>query len=90
MIDRLEVELFGQPAGELRISGPLRSPEHWAAFPDAAGYRKAYVLDRVQSLATAMLDALAGVGAGIVDQGGDEARMRRVMDAIADNIQGRR
>ena len=89
MIDRLEVELFGQPAGELRISGPLRSPEDWS-FANAAGYRKAYVLDRVQSLATVMLDALSGVGAGIVDQGGDEARMRRVMDAIADNIQGRR
>ena len=55
MIDRLEVELFGQSAGELRISGPLRSPEDWAAFADAAGYR-------------------------------DEARMRRVMDAIAHNV----
>lgn len=30
MIDRLEVELFGEPAGELRISGPLRSPEDWS------------------------------------------------------------
>ena len=29
MIERLEVELFGQPAGELAISGPLRSPEDW-------------------------------------------------------------
>ena len=29
MIERLEVELFGQPAGTLEISGPLRSPEDW-------------------------------------------------------------
>src|SRR3546814_20619407 len=26
MIERLEVELFGQPVGTLAISGPLRSP----------------------------------------------------------------
>ena len=29
MIERLEVELFGQAAGTLEISGPLRSPEDW-------------------------------------------------------------
>ena len=29
MIERLEVELFGLPAGTLEISGPLRSPENW-------------------------------------------------------------
>lgn len=27
--NRLEVELFGRPAGEIAISGPLRSPEEW-------------------------------------------------------------
>lgn len=29
MIDRLDVELFGRPAGELSIAGELRSPEDW-------------------------------------------------------------
>ncbi|TWT21099.1 type II toxin-antitoxin system HipA family toxin [Luteimonas marina] len=29
MIERLDVELFGQPAGMLEISGPLRRPEDW-------------------------------------------------------------
>src|SRR5690606_20244792 len=29
MIERLEVELFGRPAGGLVISGPLRNPEDW-------------------------------------------------------------
>lgn len=34
MIDRLEVELFGQPAGVLAISGTLRSPEDWTFIYD--------------------------------------------------------
>ncbi|TMN24162.1 type II toxin-antitoxin system HipA family toxin [Pseudoxanthomonas sp. X-1] len=29
MSNRLEVELFGRPAGTIAISGPLRSPEDW-------------------------------------------------------------
>lgn len=85
LVDRSPAMRIGRAARIDRIGA-----EDWSAFADAAGYRKAYVLDRVQSLATAMLDALAGVGAGIVDQGGDEARVRRVMNEIADNIQGRR
>ncbi|HEY4530682.1 MAG TPA: type II toxin-antitoxin system HipA family toxin [Luteimonas sp.] len=36
MIDRLEVELFGQPAGVLSISGTLRSPEDWTFRYDGA------------------------------------------------------
>lgn len=36
MIDHLDVELFGQPIGELSIAGPLRGPEDWAfAYRDA-------------------------------------------------------
>lgn len=36
MNNRLEVELFGQPVGEIAVSGPLRSPEDWtfAYLPD--------------------------------------------------------
>lgn len=40
MIERLEVELFGLPAGDLAISGPLRSPEDWT-FTYHEGYVRA-------------------------------------------------
>ena len=57
----------------------------WAAFAEAAGYRKPYVLQRVRSLATAVLACLAEVGQGIVQQGGDPVRVERVMAAIEGN-----
>jgi serine/threonine-protein kinase HipA len=55
------------------------------AFAAAAGYRGAYVLQRVQALAEAILQRLPYTGAGIVAQGADPARVSRVMDAIATN-----
>ncbi|MFA7487200.1 MAG: type II toxin-antitoxin system HipA family toxin [Lysobacteraceae bacterium] len=57
----------------------------WAAFAEAAGYRKPYVLQRVRSLAAAILDCLAEVGRRIVQQGGDPERVQRVMAAIEGN-----
>ena len=57
----------------------------WAAFAGAAGYRKPYVLQRVRSLAAAVLGCLAEVGHGIVQQGGDPGRVERVMAAIEGN-----
>ena len=57
----------------------------WAAFAEAAGYRKPYVLQRVRSLAAAILDCLAKVGRRIVQQGGDPERVQRVMAAIEGN-----
>lgn len=49
MIDRLEVELFGQPAGMLAISGALRSPEDWSFR-----YRAAYVESGAPALSVTM------------------------------------
>ena len=37
MIERLDVELFGEPVGRLGIAGPLRSPEDWT-FAYRAGH----------------------------------------------------
>lgn len=49
MIERLEVELFGQSAGTLEISGPLRSPEDWAFT-----YHEAYVHSGAPALSVTM------------------------------------
>lgn len=57
----------------------------WAAFAVAAGYRKPYVLQRVRSLAAAVLGSLAEVGHGIVQQGGDPGHVECVMAAIEGN-----
>ena len=59
--------------------------EDWAAFADAAGYRKSYVIDRVRSLADTILGCLAEVGYGLAEQGADQARVERVMAAISTN-----
>lgn len=73
----------------MRIGGAARidriGVEDWAAFADAAGYRKPYVMDRVRSLAGRILECLAEVGSGIVEQGGDPERVERVMAAIEGN-----
>ena len=49
MTERLEVELFGQSAGTLEISGPLRSPEDWAFT-----YHQAYVRAGAPALSVTM------------------------------------
>src|SRR3546814_3984595 len=59
--------------------------DDWADFAEAAGYRKAYVLERVQSLAGKVLACLPEAGDGILEQGGDPSRVERVMVAIAGN-----
>jgi len=69
--------------GAARIDGICA--EDWIAFARAARYGTRYVLERVQSLADAVLACMAEVGAGIVAQGGAPARVARVVDVIADN-----
>src|SRR3546814_14764709 len=59
--------------------------DDWADFAEAAGYRKAYVLERVQSLAGKVLACLPEAGDGILEQGGDPSRVERVMVAIGGN-----
>src|SRR3546814_7285727 len=49
MIERLEVELFGQPVGALAISGPLRSPEDWTF-----AYRRDYLQSGAPALSVTM------------------------------------
>lgn len=49
MIERLEVELFGQPVGTLEISGALRSPEDWAFT-----YHAAYARSEAPALSVTM------------------------------------
>src|SRR3546814_11923350 len=49
MIERLEVELFGQPVGTLAISGPLRSPEAWTF-----AYRRDYLQSGAPALSVTM------------------------------------
>lgn len=59
--------------------------EDWVAFARAARYGPGFVLEGVRSLADAVLGCLDEVGAGIVDQGGDPARVARIMDVIRVN-----
>ena len=81
LVDRAPAMRIGQAARIDQVS-----EDDWAAFAAAAGYRKAYVLDRVQSLAGTILERLATVGQGIVEQGGDPTRVARVVAAIEENI----
>jgi serine/threonine-protein kinase HipA len=66
-----------------RIDAVARSD--WAAFARASGYRAAYVLDRVQSLAEAVTGNLEEVGDTLVAQGGDPGHVERVAAAIGRN-----
>lgn len=60
--------------------------DDWRAFARQAGYAPRFVLGRVAELADAILDRLPATGAGVVEQGGDETRIRRASDVIADNV----
>ena len=80
LLDRTPAMRIGDAARIDRVSA-----DDWAAFAMAAGYRKPYVRDRVRSLAALILERLADVGAGVVEQGGDPACVERVMAAIAGN-----
>ena len=57
----------------------------WAAFADAARYRRSYVLQRVRTLADKVLTCLPEAVGVIVEQGGDAARLERVRAVVADN-----
>jgi serine/threonine-protein kinase HipA len=57
----------------------------WRAFASAARFGPGFVLKRIRSLADAVLAALPTVGASIREQGGDELRVARVIEAIVDN-----
>lgn len=70
--------------GDAQRIDRIRRPD-LLEFARATGYRGAYVLQRVQALAEAILQRLPDTGAGIVAQGADPARVSRVMDAIATN-----
>lgn len=59
--------------------------DDWRTFARAARFGPGYVLNRVQALADALLAALPVVAAGIVEQGGDQRRVARVVEAIAHN-----
>src|SRR3546814_4890487 len=60
MIERLEVELFGQPVGALAITGTLRSPEDWTI-----AYPRDYLESRAAALSvTTPLRAAPWGGAG--------------------------
>jgi serine/threonine-protein kinase HipA len=60
--------------------------DDWRAFARQAGYAPRFVLGRVVELAEAILERLPATGAGVVEQGGDESRMQRATDVIADNV----
>ncbi|MEJ5207458.1 type II toxin-antitoxin system HipA family toxin [Denitratimonas sp. CY0512] len=81
LVDRTPAMRIGDAAGIDQVSA-----DDWTAFATAAGYRKPYVLGRVRSLAAMILERLADVGAGVVEQGGDPERMERVMVAVAGNV----
>ncbi|MEO6228230.1 MAG: type II toxin-antitoxin system HipA family toxin [Thermomonas sp.] len=80
LVDRTPAMRIGQAMRIDRIG-----VEDWAAFAKVAGYRKPYVLERVQSLAANVLACLPEAGREILEQGGDSSRVERVMAAIADN-----
>src|SRR3546814_628849 len=80
LVERTPAMRIGQAARIDRIG-----VDDWADFAEAAGYRKAYVLERVQSLAGKVLACLPEAGDGILEQGGDPSRVERVMVAIAGN-----
>lgn len=73
----------------MRIGAALRidriGAQDWRAFASATRYGRSYVLRRVEVLAHAVLASLPGVGASIVEQGGREQRVARVVEAIANN-----
>lgn len=58
-------------------------PEDWAAFANATQYRKAYVLARVQTLATSIQKHLDSVAESLIKQGGNAAHIARIHAAIA-------
>src|SRR3546814_12624951 len=78
LVERTPAMRIGQAARIDRIG-----VDDWADFAEAAGYRKAYVLDRVQSLAGKVLACLPEAGDGILEQGGDPSRVERGVVAIA-------
>lgn len=81
LVDRTPAMRVGQASRIDRIDAG-----DWTTFAEAAGYRKLFVLQRVQSLADAILGCLAEVGNDIVEQGGDPERVGRVIAAIDGNI----
>lgn len=81
LLDRRPAMRIGQATRIDRIG-----TADWAAFAEATGYRKSYVLERVQTLAEAILGALVETGNDIVQQGGDPTHVARVTDAITGNI----
>ena len=81
LVERAPAMRIGRAA---RIDGI--GADDWAAFAGDAGYRKAYVLERVRWMSSRMLALLPAVAAGIVDQGGDAERVQRIETAVADNI----
>ena len=82
-------ESLVERAPALRIGHAARidrvSADDWAAFADAARYRKSYVVQRVRALADQVLVCLPEAVGDIVQQGGDAARLERVMAVVADN-----
>jgi serine/threonine-protein kinase HipA len=58
----------------------------WRAFAGDAGYDPAFVLQRVESMATSVLDALNEVGNALISSGADPTRIReRALPALARN-----
>src|SRR3546814_1428995 len=67
LVERTPAMRIGQAARIDRIG-----VDDWADFAEAAGYRKAYVLERVQSLAGKVLACLPVAGDGILEQRSEE------------------
>ncbi|KAB8185244.1 type II toxin-antitoxin system HipA family toxin [Lysobacter maris] len=80
LIERTPALRIGQAARIDRIDG-----DDWLAFAGEAGYAPRYVLNRVAALADATLEQLEDTAHRLVEQGGDEARLRRAINAIAGN-----
>ncbi len=80
LVDRTPAMRIGHATHIDRIAA-----EDWTAFAGAARYGRRFVLERVRTLADAVLAHLPEAATRIVEQGGDEARVARVAKVIADN-----
>lgn len=79
-------ETLIERAPALRIGGATRleaiTAEDWRAFATQAQYAPRFVLGRVVGMAAALLGCLEAVGAQLVEQGCDRARMARAVERI--------
>lgn len=63
------------------------SPEDWRLFAQDAGYAPRFVLNRVAELADAIREGLQPVGAQLIEQGSDPARIQSAIEVISNSAQ---